>query len=134
MTNKRYLTAALALVLSGCAAGVGVGAEADLGAFNDWDTNRDAFVDETEFGVGFNDAGVFDDWDTDDDGILSDDEFGVGAGNLGLDDDDFGEWDVNDDSGLSEDEFGDGVFDTWDDDDDDRIAGAEFEAGIGLFD
>lgn len=68
----------------------------DDGWFDDWDTDGDATITESEFNEGFGDAGLFDSWDEDDDDALADDEFSAGL---------FDSWDVDDDDALSEDEW-----------------------------
>jgi hypothetical protein len=124
MLNNRLLGLGLALLLGGCAGNVGP-AGLNAGLCDTWDTNNDAFIDENEFGVGFDDAGVFDTWDADDSGFIENDEFGI--------DDDFGVWDTDDSFGLDTNEFGVGSFGFFDEDDNGMIGFNECEAGIGAF-
>jgi hypothetical protein len=123
-------TVAAAGLLSGCATDAGLidrplisGTEAGLfdtdgdglferaeyDAFGDdnfevWDTNDDNWIDENEFGAGFDEAGwdddegAFDTFDDDTNSYLDDDEF--------FDDEDFADWDVDADGILDDDEWG----------------------------
>lgn len=67
-------------------------------AFEDWDADGSAVIEEEEFEAGFDEVGIYEEWDEDDDGLLSEEEFDAGV---------FNAYDA-DDSGVIEDpEWGD---------------------------
>jgi hypothetical protein len=93
MRNLSKLTTVTALALSLFAAPA-LAQE----AYEDWDSNSDAAIDENEFGTGFGDTGIYDEWDADDDGNLTEEEFNAGV---------YGGYDDDDSGVLEEPELGD---------------------------
>jgi hypothetical protein len=96
----------------------------------DFDANDDMFVDQNEFGTGFDGGGIFGDWDTDRDEMLSEDEWNVGFGD-DYDENRFGgytDWDADQSGMLDQNEFNEGVFGGYDEDDDDLWGESEYGA------
>ena len=125
---RPLLLAALAapLLLAGCARTATVGTYDD--DFGVYDADRDGFVSDSEFGVGFGDAGYYDDYDLDGDGRLDRNEFdAVGYGY------DYDTFDADRDGFVSGDEYGRGVFGTFDTDRDGLLSDDEFGVGFGPY-
>lgn len=127
--------------------GEGLGAEeglegeetADYGTWDGWDANDDNYVDDSEWGTGYEQEGLFTDWDVNADNQIGEQEYYETS---------YGLWDENDDEGLTEDEWGEnantwfgdadyGTWDDWDTNGDDRLDYNEYQAGYenyGLYD
>lgn len=74
----------------------------EYGAFGDWDTNRDSFLDGDELGAGFQRTGLFGEWDRNRNNLLEENEWREGS---------FGIWDANDDNYLDTNEWSAGMSD-----------------------
>lgn len=83
-------------------------------AFDDWDSNGNDELSESEFLSGVDDAGLYGRIDEDDDGFVDESEF-EDAGIEG----EWDEWDANDDGYVDSKEFYEGTFSAFDEDDDD---------------
>ena len=84
---RPLLLAAALLVAAGCA---NTARTADpLYDFDTYDADRDGFVTDAEFGVGFAQAPYYRGYDTDRDGVLNRNEFGTGTAAYGYDYDAF---------------------------------------------
>ena len=126
------LTVALVLGLAGCAPRAAAGVDFGPATFNAWDTDRNGCLNESEFGVGWNDE--FGAWDANDSGFIENDEWGIGVGTNAAVFGDFGVWDTDRNGVLAENEFGIGAFGLFDTNDDNCIGLNEWNAGVGLWD
>lgn len=99
----------------------------------DWDTDGDRVLGESEFTEGVFDAGVFEEWDADANGEIGYPELSDGL---------YGTWDANDDGELSVDEWDNAVdlwfgefdvnlnVDNWDTDGNGVISRSEFASAL----
>ena len=71
--------------------------EYEWGEFDEWNTDGDALLTDTEFMTGEAGSDLFDEWDADDTNFIDDNEFGEGL---------FDIWNADDDKGLTPDEIG----------------------------
>ena len=129
---KKLMTAAVAgmfLVATGCAANA-YEAGPGVAGFGAWDTNRDALLDQREFGAGFDPVGPFDDWDANNDNMLDEREWGIGMSEMGVRGGAFADWDADRNGMLTDREFGAGVFNTLDTADDGFLDEGEWGAGV----
>lgn len=101
---------------------------------NDWDTNTDQRLDQTEFSTGFKQRGLYDKWDADNNDVLTNEEFTAGIGdrtdkfNERFGANAFETWNTDGADGLTENEFYEGVYGAYDADDDTYVNPAEYEA------
>lgn len=130
-------------------------ANRDVSAYDDWETNTNLRVDQSEFDRRMTDEGayenwqneqgqftqtefnqgVFSRWDADQDGYLSADEYATGNATWETQyGNNFGVWDQNRDSRLDPNEYNQGmtetgIFNEWDRDRDGTINTTEFNQG-----
>ncbi|HEX2528810.1 MAG TPA: hypothetical protein VHL31_21270 [Geminicoccus sp.] len=67
-------------------------------SYSDWDTDKNAALDNDEFANKFDSDGIYNSWDSNENGGLSQDEFNNGV---------FGSYDKNKNNIIEESEFGD---------------------------
>ena len=116
--------AGLVFVMMGCAAGEY--------AYDTWDADTNAYLDETEFDTAISDIGYYGDWDADDDTYLTENEWNEGVTNYFGDYDDadygvFSDWDTDANGMLDDNEFGDGLYGVVDANDNDVIEENEYD-------
>ncbi|MDT0631374.1 hypothetical protein RQM47_04870 [Rubrivirga sp. S365] len=117
----------LPFLLVGCASTATGTADDDFDAY---DTDRDGFISDAEFGVGFGATPYYNDYDLDGDGRLDENEFGAGTADYGYD---YGTFDADRDGFVTDDEYRTGVFGTFDTDRDGRLSSDEFGVGYGPY-
>lgn len=101
-------------------------------AYEDWDTDNNALIDNDEFDARWNEISYYKAWDVDDDGILNEKEWAAGIEEKyeNYDYDKQGayeDWDRNSDGQLDEEEFRDGSNSAWDTDNDGNIDLVEYQ-------
>ena len=123
------LTVALVLGLAGCAPRAAAGVALAPATFSARDTDRNGCLDESEFGVGWDDE--FRAWDADGNRIITVDEWraGIGANATAFE----GPWDTTANGFIDESEFDAGSFRLFDTNKDNCIGVNEWNAGIGLW-
>ncbi len=99
-------------------------------AYESWDNDSNATLDETEFNSAVADIGYYDNWDTDSDGFLTEDEWNVGTNEYFEDYDSFGtysDWDTDLDGRIGGSEFGTGLYGVVDHNDNNLIEEDEYD-------
>lgn len=127
MRAGRANTILVGMALAACASTVE--------AFERYDADENALLDEAEFRIGARDMEYFGMWDADDSGFLDDTEIERGLDRFGIVvDPSAAAWDTDGDGAVSEDEFLAGAFAMLDADRDDALDREELEAGIEIGD
>ena len=101
-------------------------------AYNDWDYNNNAYLDDSEFDSALSDIGYYDEWDEDNDTYVSENEWDDGVDNYldGYDSSEYGtfsDWDADSDGTLDDGEFNDGLYSVVDENDNDLIEENEYD-------
>lgn len=102
-------------------------------AYNDWNTDGAAGINQQEWNDGWGRSGTFDRFDGNSDGIVDQNEINAGfaddnrsAFNDRFGSDYYNSWDADGDGGLSETEWNDGVYGGYDRDGSGMIEESEF--------
>ncbi len=98
-------------------------------SYGRWDEDRNATLDEREFGTAWGEEDYFRRWDANNDSYLDESEWNsTRSAQLGEYDGSFQDWDTDGDNQLSEDEFRIGVYSYFDKDGDRMINEEEYNA------
>lgn len=121
MTKHTWLTTTAAAAFAVALAAAPALAQ-DAGSFDDWDTDTNAAIDQTEWNTGWANQGITGSIDTDDDEMVSQTEFEDAIGDRETFDQRYGstafqDWDADGDGMLSSQEMSDGMYTAYDADD-----------------
>ena len=101
--------------------------------FDRYDRNTDQQWDRDEFNTSMGESTIFNDWDTDRDGFLNENEYNEGTRNWqGENRGVFGDWDADRNGNIDQNEFNEGTFNAWDADRNGTLNSDEYNRGMGM--
>lgn len=83
--------------------------KAGSSVFDDWDTDDDGYINESEYATG-----LFGVYDANDDGNITEEEWEMTFNEAWANDGGYNEWNVDNDPRLNQDEFSAGMFEYYD--------------------
>lgn len=102
-------------------------------AYEDWDTDNDGVINNSEFDTRWNEMGYYDTWDRNADGRINEEEWNSGVSDNypnfdpNASGNNYSGWDRDGDGLLDKREFGEGNYSLWDSNNDGNIQDTEYK-------